>query len=216
MPEYTVQQGDYLSKIAKQHGIADYRTLWNHPKNKKLKELRVNPNVLYPGDVVFVPETETKKESRSTDKKWTFETSLKVPKLRIAVLDLTGKAVGGTSCELKVTGAEDIASQKTDANGMVERPIPADAENGQLKLIDDKVPIDLDTELLIGHLDPIDTVSGWQARLNNLGYNAGEVSGEANPQLTSAIEEFQCDHKLTVDGICGSKTQAKLKEVHGC
>ena len=32
----------------------------------------------------------------------------------------------------------------------------------------------------------------------------------------SAIEEFQCDHGLVVDGKCGPATQAKLKQVHGC
>jgi len=31
----------------------------------------------------------------------------------------------------------------------------------------------------------------------------------------SAVEEFQCDNGLTVDGDCGPNTQAKLKEVHG-
>jgi peptidoglycan hydrolase-like protein with peptidoglycan-binding domain len=32
----------------------------------------------------------------------------------------------------------------------------------------------------------------------------------------SAVEEFQCDHGLTVDGDCGAQTQAKLLSVHGC
>jgi N-acetylmuramoyl-L-alanine amidase len=65
-------------------------------------------------------------------------------------------------------------------------------------------------------LDPLDEGSGWRVRLNNLGYDAGESDDADNPRLRSAIEEFQCDYDLTVDGICGPQTQAKLLERHGC
>ena len=71
----------------------------------------------------------------------------------------------------------------------------------------------------IGHLDPVSEPSGQAARLKNLGYLFS--SPEADPDyeqkaLGHAIEEFQCDHRLSVDGICGPNTQAKLKEVYGC
>jgi peptidoglycan hydrolase-like protein with peptidoglycan-binding domain len=71
----------------------------------------------------------------------------------------------------------------------------------------------------IGHLDPVEEVSGQKARLNNLGYFAGPLEGkteENTAMFLSAIEEFQCDHGLLVDGICGPMTQAKLRQVHGC
>jgi peptidoglycan hydrolase-like protein with peptidoglycan-binding domain len=68
----------------------------------------------------------------------------------------------------------------------------------------------------IGDLDPEKKVSGQQARLKNLGYFRGDVDGQDSDDFESAVEEFQCDHSLKVDGICGPKTQAKLKEVHGC
>jgi peptidoglycan hydrolase-like protein with peptidoglycan-binding domain len=71
----------------------------------------------------------------------------------------------------------------------------------------------------------VDEVSGQIGRLNNLGYDAGELdSPVASPEqerhrsehFRSAVEEFQCDHGLLVDGICGARTQAKLEEIHGC
>jgi peptidoglycan hydrolase-like protein with peptidoglycan-binding domain len=72
----------------------------------------------------------------------------------------------------------------------------------------------------IGHLDPVEEQSGQQSRLNNLGYFAGPLaaaSNEGNRALfLSAVEEFQCEHGLTVDGKCGPLTQAELKQVHGC
>ena len=45
---------------------------------------------------------------------------------------------------------------------------------------------------------------------------AGPIDTVDEKLLASAVEEFQCDHGLTVDGKCGSLTQAKLKKVHGC
>jgi peptidoglycan hydrolase-like protein with peptidoglycan-binding domain len=39
---------------------------------------------------------------------------------------------------------------------------------------------------------------------------------EDEARFKSAVEEFQCDHGLAVDGKCGPKTQAKLEEIHGC
>jgi peptidoglycan hydrolase-like protein with peptidoglycan-binding domain len=32
----------------------------------------------------------------------------------------------------------------------------------------------------------------------------------------AAVKEFQKKHNLTVDGIPGPITQAKLEEIHGC
>lgn len=68
----------------------------------------------------------------------------------------------------------------------------------------------------IGHLDPVDEISGQQGRLNNLGYYFGDIDGNDSPRFRMAVEEFQCENGLTVDGICGPNTQAKLKEVYGC
>ena len=67
----------------------------------------------------------------------------------------------------------------------------------------------------IGHLDPVDTPSGQTARLNNLGYNAGSGGEAGRVQFEMAVQEFQVDNGLPVDGVCGPQTQAKLQETHG-
>src|SRR5262249_8508870 len=95
------------------------------------------------------------------------------------------------------------------------------AERASLIIKDPQTPLDdVVIPIKVGHLDPVEEVSGQQARLNNLGYFAGPLEGKTEEEnqalFLSAIEEFQCDHGLRVDGICGPQTQAKLKEVHGC
>src|SRR3979490_2695044 len=63
---YKIKQGEHVSRIAKQFGFADYRTIWDHPNNAALKDLRKNPNVLAPGDQLFIPDKQLRKESRPT------------------------------------------------------------------------------------------------------------------------------------------------------
>lgn len=206
--EHIVKQGEYLSRIAAQYGFADYRTIWDHPENAELKQKRQNPNVLYPDDRIYIPDKQVRQESRPTEQRHRFKVRLQKVLLRMVVKNIDDQPIANTECELQVEG--NVFQLTTDSNGLIEQPIPKTAESGKLTLLDVEVPVQ------IGHLDPVEEVSGQQARLNNLGYNAGEVGGTNEEQLRSAIEEFQCDHELTVDGICGSDTQAKLKEVHGC
>jgi hypothetical protein len=77
-----------------------------------------------------------------------------------------------------------------------------------------------DIEIRIGHLDPVTEKSGQIARLNNLGYGAGDIEPSNEELFKSAVEEFQADHNIRtgagkVTGICDARTQAKLKDSHG-
>jgi peptidoglycan hydrolase-like protein with peptidoglycan-binding domain len=108
-----------------------------------------------------------------------------------------------------------------DGQGRLEQTVLVPAEHASLVIKDPQTPLhDVVIPIKIGHLDPVEEVSGQKARLNNLGYFAGPLEGkseeENNVMFLSAVEEFQCDHGLVVDGKCGPNTQAKLKQVHGC
>jgi Putative peptidoglycan binding domain len=212
---YTVEQGDYISKIAKDNGFRDYTIIWNHPDNADLKNQRQNPNVLLPGDQVFIPDMEQKQESGSTDKRHTFQVNKDTLKLRLVLEDIYEKPVAGAQCALLIDG--QVYQLTTDGNGKLEQEIPLNAKEGTLTIRGDQTPFANDIiPIKIGHLDPVDEVSGQVARLNNLGYFAGSLDGSDDDAFESAVEEFQCDHNLKVDGICGPQTQSKLKQVHGC
>jgi LysM repeat protein len=53
---YTIRSGDTLSKIALSHGFNDYRDIYNHPSNAAFRAKRPNPNLIYPGDVIVIPD----------------------------------------------------------------------------------------------------------------------------------------------------------------
>ena len=210
---YTVQQGDYLSKIAKENGFPDYLTIWNHPSNVDLKQQRQNPNVLFPGDQVFIPDFGPRQESGSTEQRHIFVVKRQTLKLRLVLEDIFEKPIANAPCTLLVDGQPFQVT--TDGSGKIEQEIPATAQDGVIVISDDQTPFQNDViPIKIGNLDPVDQVSGQIARLNNLGYFPGD--GTDADAFESAVEEFQCDHGLTVDGICGPLTQAKLKQVHGC
>lgn len=50
-----------------------------------------------------------------------------------------------------------------------------------------------------------------QQALKNAGYYRGNLDGKIGPQTRTAVEAFQSDQGLTVDGIVGRNTWSKLK-----
>ena len=216
MAEYhTVAQGEHIPGLAWTYGFSDYRTIWNHPNNAQLKSKR-DPNVLFPGDVVFIPDLEHREEARSTDQRHEFVLSRPVLKLRITLEDQFEKPIAGTPCVLVVDS--DSKELTTDGKGKLELEVPPSAKQGVLIIRDSKQTphAEIPIPIKIGHLDPVEEITGQQARLKSLGYLFGEVDGKESDDFESAVEEFQCDHHLTVDGKCGPQTQAKLKQAYGC
>lgn len=212
---YTVLQGDHLSKIAKAFGFSDYHTIWDHPNNADLKQKRQSPNVLFPGDLLFIPDRQLREESRSTDKQHPFKMKTNVLKLRLILEDLYEKPIGNAACILAL--GNESRNVKTDGAGRIEQEIRPDLHDAILVIQDAQTPFEnTNIPIKIGDLDPVTEASGQIARLNNLGYFAGDVDQPDQLAVESAVEEFQCDHGLGVDGICGPNTQSKLKQVHGC
>ena len=216
MPEtHIVEQGEHLSQIAKKYGFPDYKIVWDHPENAKLKEERKNPNVLFPGDEVFIPDKEEKEESGPTDKRHTYTVDRAPLKLILVLEDALEKPIANSPVALLVQ--DQTFQLTTDGNGKIEQPIPLDAKEAFLVIRGNQTPFTNDVfPIEIGGLHPVKEISGQVGRLNNLGYFAGKLDGSDTEAFNSAVEEFQCDHGLKVDGICGKHTQDKLVAVHGC
>lgn len=205
---FVVKDGDHVSKIAKKFGFRSFRSVWDDPANAALRQIRPNPNVLLPGDSIFIRDKKDRDEPADTGMRHTFFTIAPALKLRIVVKDRFDVPLGGEAGTLDVDG--DARPATTAGDGLIERAIPIDAEGGELDLGR------LYRHVKIGRLEPVDGVKGWQARLDNLGYEPGPLGRASTDDLRSAVEEFQCDTGLPVTGAMDAVTQQRLLQAHGC
>lgn len=212
MPIYVIKQGDTLSRIARDHKLPSWRTIYDHAQNADFRAKRSNPNLIYPGDEVFVPDMELGEESGSVDQKHKFEVNRAQQVLRIAVEDEMGNRIKNSEYELVIEGKTRRGN--TNSQGLLEEKISSDTERARLKVGGNV------WNLLIGHLNPIESdtadrgVSGAQGRLRNLGYDTGEIDGIMGPITKAALEAFQSDERLSVTGELDSATREALVRVH--
>ena len=207
MPQYVVQQGDCISSIAYEHGIAP-DTIWNHPDNSELKNKRKNRDTLYPGDVVFIPETTLGTEDCATDQRHHFVVKNTPAKLRLRLL-INDQPRANEEFTLIVDGQQRTG--KTDGDGWLEQYIAPNAREGKLIL----TSTGEEYELLLGNMDPIDEIAGIQGRLRNLGFYGGELDGEMSPELEDAIRAFQTAKQLPVTGQATAPTKDALRAAYG-
>lgn len=212
MPEYTVRQGDSIISIAYRNGFF-WETIWDHPDNAELKERREDPNVLYPGDVVFIPEKQEKEETCGTDQTHRFRRKGALEELRIVLKDEEGEPRANMSYLLTIDGSN--INGTTDGDGLLVESILPDASQGRLIVLDEQGNELEEYELALGHLDPITEISGVQMRLTNLGYDCSSEEGGLGTRTQQAIERFQQAQDLETTGELDDTTRQKLKEVHG-
>lgn len=201
MPTHVVQQGECVSSIAGHYGFK-WETVWNHPNNASLLQKRNDPNVLYPGDEVYIPDSEIKEVPKGTEKRHKFVKKGASAKLKIRLLD-DYKPRAGVKYELEIDGA--LKSGVTDGNGFVQCPIPPGARRGRL-LVGQGSTKDV-YELRLGELDPLDTDEGISGRLLDLGFGTDNLS--------EAISAFQLREGLEVTGEANQSTRSLLKERFG-
>lgn len=208
--EHVVAEGDHLTRIAEQHGFGDIHAIWDHPLNAELKGLRGNPNVLFPGDLLTIPDRSPRVENRATGQVHRFIRHHPTLLLRIALAGPDGLPLAALKVTLQIEG--ETISLVTNSDGVIERSIPPTAQNGKLTIEESRI----EAPIAIGFLHPVEEMSGWRARLNNLGYGAGGADDPDDPIPRSAVEEFQCDQGLAVTGEMDATTRSKLRQVHGC
>src|SRR5215831_7706893 len=116
---HIVKQGEHIPGLAFRFGFLDYRAIWDHPENAALKDERQNPNVLYPGDRVFIPDKNIRVADAATDRRHIYVLLHTEPlRLRIRIENAYLGPVANTDCELR--GEADPLPGSTDESGRVE------------------------------------------------------------------------------------------------
>jgi hypothetical protein len=213
---HNVQQGECLSSIAHHYGFGDWRTIYQHPQNEQFRQLRPNPNLIFPGDKLHIPDPRMSKVSAGTGQAHTFKLTRRKTFLRLNVFgDLQRTGLTG-NYELQVEGLPKPMKGPIGADGSIDVEIPASARKAWLTLYepDAEEPYQ-EFELHMGALDPVTTTSGVQARLQRLGFDCGPTDDLLGPTTRAALCRFQRKYELTDDGEPNSATQQKLVDLVG-
>jgi len=241
--QHEVKNGECIGSIAYAHGMP-WEEIWNHAKNGAVRRLRGDPNVLRAGDVLFIPDYKPEPHVLETGKHHRIVYQPPRAQLRLrVVLDPGAPPASGTS-PAPASGSKDIAQEDpepssearadkarkglayrlfvddeiiegtTDGDGYVDCEIPPTASLGRL-LLAPGTPDETEVRVQLGHLDPIEEVSGVKQRLRNLCFDCGDQSDEETPELGAAVRAFQSKHGLEPTGALDDQTRAEIKKAHG-
>ncbi|MEM7154736.1 MAG: peptidoglycan-binding protein [Myxococcota bacterium] len=213
--QYEVQPGEGLSEIAARHGFGCER-LWE--ANAALRQQRPHPNVLAPGDVVEIPALQVEPQRVEAGSRVRVRRFVETPMLQLRFLDGAGEARADVPYLLTLhgSGGGQVRDGRLDADGQLDEPMLIDTERVTLEL-----GAESETEryeLLVNHLDPLDRVSGVQARLRSLGLlvHDEDEQGELGPRTVRALRDLQREAGIPETGALDDATVDALEELHLC
>jgi hypothetical protein len=221
MRPYVVRQGDHLPRLAARMGF-DAEEVWNHERNRGLRERGRTPEMLAPGDVLFVPEAPRVVRHRiSPGASHRFSGQPRTLTLRFA------PRIGASALpneRVIVEGLGAPIETSTDGEGVVTFEAPVDVAEVDVVLPDRARRF----SLRVGHLDPIEESSGVEQRLAHLGFllplevaARGSMHGPMRTdeyrrhRVARAIACFQRKNGLPATGALDDDTRRALRDAHG-
>lgn len=208
MGDHAVRQGECISSIAFENGLF-WETIWEHPRNAALKALRKSPFILQTGDVVFVPDKRSKDVDVKTNATHVFQRKGVPEKLNLK-FQAGDQPPAGLPFRLTIDGV--TRRGKLDGEGKLSEFLPPNAQAGTLVLEDPGG--EEQYELQLRHLDPVDTVSGLQGRLKNLGLYQGDIDGVLSTETIAAMNSLQRRLGLPVTEAPDAATRDALVKEH--
>ncbi len=205
----TLKQGESVESIAYARGHI-VATIWEHPSNAAVKDLRKDPHTMHPGDRLFVPAIRPKTEKCATGQVHRFRRK-EVPSKLVIVLS-ADKKLANLPFELTASGR--LVRGITDEEGKLSVDVMPDAGDGRLVI--DPAGKNLVLQINMRHLDPITETTGIQGRLRNLGFYDGPIDGLYTQQVAFAIQGFQGAQGMDPTGVLDDTTRDALQLAHGC
>jgi hypothetical protein len=219
MKAYIVGRGEDLHSIAARFGF-DALEVWNASDNQELRELRGDPQVLAPGDVLYVPEVEDEDLPLTARTTNTFIGEIE----RVNVnLDLSAGSSSPLANEpYEIHGLREVVTGTSDDQGRIQIEVPAHVRTLTVYFPEQQSS----ARVRLGGLNPIDHDSGIRTRLFNLGYLASNdllgpaLSPTRSPaarraELARAVRDFQEDAGLEATGELDEATRAAIADRHG-
>jgi Putative peptidoglycan binding domain len=208
MPYTVVTQGENVLTLALRAGLS-WRAVWDHPNNADLRARRSDPNVLAPGDALFLPELREAEFACATNARHRFKLKGIPARFQLQLME-RGRPRSGEPFVLDVDG--ERITGVTTADGVVDVNVPPHARQAVLTVGRDARRRGYTVAL--NHLDPVDTVAGAQGRLANLGFASADPRGQFGDDTREALRSFQARAGLPVTGELDAATRAQLAKAH--
>ena len=222
---YVVRDGDYLTAIAYRFGTTVAKIL-AEPQNSKLKSSRPNPEILAPGDVLYIPKTKPTWTPATVGGTTAFKATPPTVKVTVVLNDHEGKPLANEAVVTDpVTTKKGDPPLTTDGSGALTLTVSIHVR---------EIKVTVTSKLLtfmfrVGGLDPHTQNRGLLSRLRHLGYigSEGPHTG-ARPWLTEfavahealilarGISEYQRKNRKDVTGVADEDLQGAIKDEHGC
>jgi hypothetical protein len=174
---YVIKRQDFLLRLAARFGF-DADRVWQDPSNDDLRALRSDPNILLPGDLLYIPDPPLQPPPM---------TSLTLGSTNTFVasdpptMTLTHKFLGDdpttyASKAYTVQELDQLTGLTSNGDGVVTFEVPVTLDTATVVFTDtgESWP------LSIGDLDPINSLSGIFQRLQHLGYIDAEIEYDAS------------------------------------
>jgi hypothetical protein len=204
---HRVKQGECLGTIAARYGYM-WQTIYDAPENEALRRRRPNPNVLFPGDEVVIPEREVIRERVATGRQHDFRVPRQVWELRLRLRDIDHEPLKDVAWTLRIEGVAQAIEGKTGGDGLIQAPCPAHARRATLEVFG------REHALMVGALDPVSRVTGVQQRLARLGLDPGPIDGIVGRRTRAALRAFQATQDDIADtGRLDDATRLRLQEM---
>jgi hypothetical protein len=187
-----VQQGDRLPTIALNQSFYHWQTVWDFAGNSDLKDLRRDPYILLPGDQVSIPsKIQRVAEVSGGQAEYVLQSASEILRVRFTEADFGGDRQARFVAKPD-QGPETSGVLAGDGTMQIDI-LPGVAKVDVDVFIDDDDQPQGRYELAVGHLDPVEEISGLQARLGNLGYYSGPITGTLDDATRRAISAFRLD-----------------------
>lgn len=207
---HVIRGGDTVEALAAAHGLF-WERVWFHPENEALRKLRDNPNILLPGDRLFIPSRQPKTVKISTARRHTYQRRGVPSKFIARFLDLQGRPRGHERYALEADAFRHEG--QLDAEGRLERFVPPHLKRIHLRVGEGEGLEEFEFD--VGHLDPVEELSGVVGRLVMLGFYDGPDLTEPNADLHAAVMRFRVSVRLPQGGIDDELRAALVEAAHG-
>ena len=207
---YVVRDGDYLASIAHSRGV-NPKDVWELDANEDLRKKRPSPDMLAPGDVLFLPVVKRKWIALDTGSNNALVATVPTVSIKLNLRkegDDGKNLLSGNAYVIQGLPGGDVPGTFGD-DGAVEFRAPVSVR--QVTIVSDELGLQLPVR--VGGLDPIETDSGLAHRLANLGYS--DQIGGPDGAVAGSLMAFQKDQGLEESGTLDDATSKALVAAHG-